>query len=123
MLKFFVLCLFGALTCPVVAQTCETLSNSTMYKMRNPCARIVDYPFFVPADQSAASLETNALSRLNSANMLLFPTSCTEALVEFICSTVYNKCQPGINFADMATWNFAVYAGIAPMPIPVPVQR
>jgi hypothetical protein len=103
--------------------SCQTLEKSVQNRLQNPCVYVVDYSFFVPTNTTPEELAKNASSLLSSKILINLSGACQGALVRYICSTIYLKCQPHLDFNNISTWNHHIYKSDTNYTISLPFQR
>lgn len=90
--------------------SCENLPNTAEYRLINPCAGTVNYPFFLPAGRSLKQLEINARSALNSTVLLAVGDSCGQSIISMVCAGIYLRCHAGVDFTNTSTYNTHIYS-------------
>jgi hypothetical protein len=85
---------------------------------------VVDYYYFLPTDETEASLLTQVEDEL-TVSLKIYPTACQEALRDLVCSNVYLQCAPDIDLVNEATWNYDLYDNVGidyPVPFLTPCE-
>lgn len=99
-----------------IAATCQ---SQPPVGLGSFCSGAVDYSYYLPDGMETSDLNAYALKALTGGNQLsIMPTQCQASIKKLICSSVYLKCQPGIDLTNVLTYNFKIYPGI-----PMPFQR
>lgn len=109
-----------------ILATCTTLftpSSSAQEMLATACNSAVDYLFYLPENTTKATLNKLALSKLNSSQLAILPTSCQESVKKLVCSMIYRKCPPGIDLTKLATYNYNIYSDVGITNVPLPFQR
>ena len=126
---FFNLCvIFLKVQAYVPPGTCLYLQPLTTLQAQTiVCSQAVTYQYFLPTGVSQAQLNSIAISKLNSTQLTILPTSCQAAFINLICSSVYLKCMPGVDLTTptLSTWNTQIYPSstYGPSAPPLPFQQ
>mmetsp|Transcript_5345 Transcript_5345/g.7387 ORF Transcript_5345/g.7387 Transcript_5345/m.7387 type:complete len:942 (+) Transcript_5345:12-2837(+) len=96
------------------AGVCQTLVIKSTTSLTNPCANVVDYPFFISASLTAYAnyikvdpqylLEQKVQSKLNDAKIRSLSLPCQQAVKSITCANIYLKCT-GPNIVDYKTYS------------------
>jgi hypothetical protein len=112
------LCVIGS-----SAGTCKFLLTGTAAEnqqttLLNPCARVVDYKYYLPDSLTDAQLAAGVKAAL-SVDLVQMPTSCQGSIIALTCASAYMECKADIVLTDPATYNFDIYAGVSSaQPVP-----
>jgi hypothetical protein len=89
---------------------CISLPATAEYRLVNPCAGVVNYPFYLAPGESLTTLATKAKNALNHTALQQLPSTCLSNVVSLQCSKIYLKCKSDVVISDKTTYNFALYA-------------
>jgi hypothetical protein len=107
----------------VHSQICTSILDGTALDQKlilvNPCARVVDYLYYLPAGVTKEKLERDAKALLDKLTLRILSATCQASIIELTCASVYMKCQPGVDLSDPDTFNTAIYANL-PLPFTRP---
>jgi hypothetical protein len=79
----------------------------------NPCARVVNYAFYIPNGKTAESLYSEAITVLNNAIFYSFASSdCKAAVIELVCANTYLKCFNNVQLGNLSTYNYQAFGSI-----------
>jgi hypothetical protein len=118
------LCLIGYAHCINFALgKCVTLPTGTFSRLENPCVGVVNYPFYLFPTVTLEMLERQASTKLNSTSLPQISSECTSRIVRYVCSQIYLRCQPNIDFTNTQTYNYAIYRTDSSTDVALPYQR
>jgi hypothetical protein len=110
----------GAGTCKMLLTGTAAVDERIM--LQNPCARIVNYEYYLPNSTTDEQLAAQVKGALTN-ELLQMPTSCRASVIALVCTTAYLGCKADIDLENPQTYNFAIYTGVVPRPIPIPVIK
>ncbi|RYH20402.1 hypothetical protein EON65_23555 [archaeon] len=88
---------------------CDTLPNTDEERFRNPCAKVVTYPFYIPIGSSKVAMELRARNSLNNSVLQAAGQTCASRMVRLTCGNIYRRCTNNVDFEDYATYNYQIY--------------
>eukprot|EP01039_Chlorochromonas_danica_P009502 gene9502-10504_t len=102
--------------------SCQQLQGTSAERLVNPCSSVVTYSFYVAPGKTLSYYQTLARNALNSSMLQAVPSNCGESMVALVCSQIYLKCYPGLNFANQSSLNFEIYLEVN-RTFPLPFTR
>lgn len=113
--------LLPALLATVLAlDKCVQFSNEERNAITSTCGSAVDYPFYLQDGSTLSNLETAARLLLADSEFIFLASDCLVNYKKLVCSSLYLKCHPGVDFLNTSTFNNDIYKTVS---YPVPFTR
>ena len=98
-------------------------TSSYQFLDRPLCANVIDYAFYVPRGSSIEELNLQVEGALGDSRWNIFSAECRAAVLATVCASVFLRCIPDVDLANVSTWDLGPYEAVGVMNVALPFHR